>query len=158
MNSIISILIATLALTVAGSALAADNKPASSTSATAPALRKDFTPPRPATEKIEKVTLDGVILVSPESEFQGNIEVADLTKLIDRTEYLAQGIFAASTQPGILMLQFDCSPTSQKVKVAFKGKPEQALMEQIYEYASQMERLKVKSKPVSFKVQFSIAP
>src|ERR1051325_3069572 len=119
MNSPISSTIGVLALTFVEPACASNANPVTATTHFATAAQKKTSMPDQSTlNKSEKVTFNGVVLLTPEAELQGNVEVSDMVNLITNAEFLARGIFASSTRPGILVLQFDCAPTEQKVNVA----------------------------------------
>ena len=111
-------------------------------------------------KKSEPVVFEGVRLMTPEEDLQGNIDVSDLTNLIVNVELLAKKIFAKNKQPGTILLSFTDTPTEQDVKLAFQPSalaPER-LLSQLVQEIHDLGKLQVQSGTVKFVVQFTLNP
>lgn len=111
-------------------------------------------------KKAEPVVFDGVRLLTPEDDLQGNINIAELTNLIVNVEILAKKIFAANKQPGTILLSFTATPVAQDVKLAFQPSElaPQKLLQQLIDAIGGLNRLNVNSSEVKFVVQFTLNP
>ena len=105
----------------------------------------------------QKVRLDGVRLLSSQSEFSSSVGVQALASYIRQIENQAAGIFVSS-KGGVVLVQVNSAPESQHIKLASQGEIEQALMQKFYDALMKMERLEVRNKAVAFQVQIAVAP
>ncbi|GGC64588.1 hypothetical protein GCM10011396_09470 [Undibacterium terreum] len=136
----------------------ADPTPANSQNqATAPAP-KTHASKVAASSKKEKVALKEVRLLSSEQEVAAATTVPVLSAFIKSVEDKTRKVFSASTHPSELMLQFECAPDSQDMKIAVQGEPEKKLVLKLHDALSHMDKLQVTGKPISFQVYMTVAP
>ena len=110
---------------------------------------------KPATQ--QKARLDGIRLLSSQSDFESSVGTQALANYIREIEKHAASIFGLS-KSGTVLVQVNSTPQSQDIKLASQGEIDQVLMQTFYKELMNMERLNVRNKAVAFKVQFAIAP
>lgn len=103
-----------------------------------------------------KVRTQHVRLLNAQSDYEGNVSVPAMAELIKRVEREAGAAFANAPK-GSVLVQINCAPGSQTVKLGSQGNIDRALMQAFYDRLVKLERLPVKDKEVAFQVLITIA-
>jgi hypothetical protein len=103
-----------------------------------------------------KVRTQHIRLLSAQSDFDANVDLNAMTSMIKRVEKEAGEAFAKATK-GAVLVQFNCGPQRQEVKLASEGNIDRALMQIFYDRLVKLDRLPVRQREVSFQIQFAIA-
>jgi hypothetical protein len=161
MNSFTATIIITIAMLTSAAALAQTSDYKKPVIDVDSGISKKDSVVRPAhPPKKDPIIFDGVALMTPEKDLQGNIEVADLSDFISNVETQLKKVFKTNIQPGIIILSITATPIKQEIKFSFQPneKAPKKLLQDLVSAIGQLKQLKVKSNSVEFALQFTLIP
>jgi hypothetical protein len=108
--------------------------------------------------KQEKVTIDHIRLMTAQSDIAARTSADDMAIYIKEVERIAVPLLSATKKPYQLLVQFDCTPLKDKIKMAFQGEADTKALQTLSDALKKVKKLPVKSDEVSFQIQFTISP
>jgi len=106
---------------------------------------------------VEKVSLEGVRLLQSQDEVGSRTTAPELAAFIDLAHKAAAEVFAAYTQPTVLMVQFTCVPGKCPARIAYQGEPPPQLLQAYSDRLTQLQPLRV-SGEVKFQFILKVRP
>lgn len=116
---------------------------------------KTYQPDKPRDQRGQRVTTEGVMLLTGEPDLKARTTVQELAAFIKEVEVRAYTELAKNKSAMSALVQFDCQPASCAIKLASQGDADKATLQALHDSLSRMPALKPRGD-VAFQVKFNV--
>ncbi len=116
---------------------------------------KTYKPDIPRDTHGQRVTTEGVTLLTGEPDLRSRVAVQDLANFIKTAEARAYPELAKNMKAMAALVQFNCKPGKCEVKLASQGEAAESTLQALYDVLSKLSPLDV-SGEVVFQVKFNV--
>jgi hypothetical protein len=104
----------------------------------------------------KKVKIESVRLLMSEHDIAAQTTVEELASFTRQAERLAEETFSKNNNLFKVLVQFECTPSSHEVLLAYQGEAAQELLQRYYSALKAAKRLPVKSDKVVFQLELLV--